>query len=143
MRFSRITLVTAGLAFASGAAFALPPMFQHANVMTVSPDIPAAQAKVKFGKSDNGNTTIDLVVKYLAEPEKLRPRAATYVVWVGEDKDAPPQNVGALKVDGHRKATLKTITPLHAFRLFVTAEADGQVQQPTGPRLIWTDRNPS
>jgi len=143
MRFSRITLMMAGLALASCAAFALPPMFQHANVMNVSPDIPAAQAKVKFGKSDNGNTTINLEVKYLAEPEKLQPRAATYVVWVSEDKDAPPQNVGALMVDKHRKATLRTVTPLHTFRLFVTAEADGQVQMPTGPRLIWTERNSS
>jgi hypothetical protein len=44
-------------------------------------------------------------------------------------------------VDNHRKATLKTITPLQTFQLFVTAEASGQVQAPTGTRLIWIDHN--
>ena len=140
MKMSRIALLTAGLALVSSACFALPPMFQHANVMNTSPDIPAAQAKVKFGKTDNGNTTIDLVVKHLAEPEKLLPRASTYVVWVSEDRDAAPTNVGALMVDRNRKGTLRTLTPLHTFKLFVTAEASGQAQQPTGTRLIWIDR---
>ena len=136
----RKTLVTALLALAPAAAFALPPMFQHANTMNVSPDIPAAKGQVKFSKSDNGNTTINLTVKYLAEPQKLQPPAAIYVVWVSADKDSQPQNIGSLKVDDKRKGTLRTVTPLHTFRLFVTAEADGQIQTPTGQRLLWVER---
>lgn len=141
MRFSRITLITAILALAPVSAYALPTMFQHANTMSVSPDIPAAQGTVKFGKSDNGNTTISMVVKYLAEPEKLVPPAATYVVWAHADKDAAPQNIGSLAVDKHRKGSLKTVTPFHSFRLFVTAEPNGQIQAPTGQRLLWIERN--
>lgn len=140
MNISRITLMTALLALAPSAAYALPSLFQHANTMNVSPDIPAAQGKVKFGKTDNGNTTIDLVVKYLAEPQKLAPPAAIYVVWVNAGQDAQPQNIGSLKVDAKRKGTLKTITPMHTFKLFVTAEANGEVQAPTGERLLWIER---
>jgi hypothetical protein len=133
--------VTAILALAPISAYALPTMFQHADNMSVSPDIPAAQGKVKFAKADNGNTSIDLIVKYLADPQKLQPPSATYVAWVSPDKDSPAQNIGALQVNGNRKGTLKTVTPLHTFELFVTAEASGQVQAPTGERLIWIDHN--
>ena len=141
MRTSHIALVTVLLALSPVVAYALPVMFQHANTMNVSPDVPAAQGKVKFGKTDNGNTAISLVVKYLADPAKLQPAASIYVVWVGPDKDSPAQNIGSLKVDSHRQGTLKTVTPLHEFRLFVTAEADGQVQAPLGTQLLWSEHN--
>jgi hypothetical protein len=81
------------------------------------------------------------VVRYLADPAKLQPAASIYVVWVSPDKDSPAQNLGALKVDDHRKGTLRTTTPLHSFRLFVTAEADGQVQMPTGTNLLWIEHS--
>jgi hypothetical protein len=141
MRTSKIALVTAALALAPMTAFALPSIFQHATTMSVSPDIPAAQGKVKFDKTNDGNVSINLSVKYLADPQKLQPPAAIYVVWVSADKDSPAQNVGALKVDKDREGTLKSVTPLHAFQLFVTAEANGQTQTPTGTRLLWTEHN--
>jgi hypothetical protein len=99
MRISHVTLVTTLLALAPISAYALPTMFQHADTMSVSLDIPAAQGKVKFGKADNGNTSIDLMVKYLAEPQKLQPPEAIYVAWVSQDQDSPAQNLGALMVD--------------------------------------------
>jgi hypothetical protein len=34
-------------------------------------------------------------------------------------------------VNDHRKGTLKTVTPLNDFELFVTAETDSQTQVPT------------
>jgi hypothetical protein len=139
MKISRITLVTVILALAPISAYALPTMFQRAHSMSVSGDIPAAEGKVKFNHTDNGNTSIDLIVKYLAEPQSLQPPSNTYVAWVSLDKNSPAQNVGALQVNDHRKGTLKTVTSLQKFQLFVTAEANGQVQTPTGSRLIWTE----
>jgi hypothetical protein len=141
MKTSRIPLVMVLLALApiTGYSFALPTLFQHATLMSVSPDLPAAQARVKFAKTDNGNISIYLMVKYMAEPHKLQPPASVYVAWVRADQDSTPQNVGAIKVNGHRNGDLKTDTPLQVFELFVTAENDGQVQTPTGQRLIWTN----
>jgi hypothetical protein len=141
MRTSHITLVTAALALSPITAYARPSIFQHAVTMMVSPDIPAAQGKVKFDKTDDGNVAVILSVKYLADPQKLQPPAAIYVVWVSSDKDSPAQNIGALKVDNDREGKLKTVTPLRAFQLFVTAEANGQIQEPTGTKLLWTDFN--
>ncbi len=52
MRTSHITMVTVALALSPITAYALPSIFQHAVTMNVSPDIPAAQGKVKFDKTD-------------------------------------------------------------------------------------------
>ena len=109
--------------------------------MSVSPDIPVAQGKVKFDKTNDGNVSVNLSVKYLADPQKLQPPAVIYVVWVSSDKDSPAQNIGAIKVDKDREGSLKSVTPLHAFQLFVTVEANGQIQAPVGPRLLWTEFN--
>jgi len=141
MRPTRMALATLVLALSPVAVFAANGIFTHATAMTVSPDIPAAQGKVKFSKTNDGNIAIHLSVKYLADPQKLQPPAAIYVVWVGRDKDSVPQNIGALKVEKDREGTLKSVTPLHAFQLFVTAEANGQVQEPVGTKLLWVDYN--
>jgi len=141
MRSTRITLVALALALSPITAFALPDMFKHATAMNVSPEIPAAKGEVKFGKTDDGNISIHLSVKYLADPQKLQPPAAIYVVWVSKDKDSPAQNVGALNIEKDREGKIKTVTPFHAFQLYVTAEANGEVQVPAGTRLLWIDYN--
>ena len=139
MRLTRMALTTLALTLSSVAVFAANGIFTDATSMNVSPDIPAAQGKVKFSKTNDGNIAINLSVKYLADPQKLQPPAAIYVVWVGKDKDSTRQNVGALKVEKDREGSLKSVTPLHAFQLFVTAEANGQVQEPVGTKLLWID----
>lgn len=141
MRSTRITLVALALALSPITAFALPDMFKRATAMNVSPEIPAAKGEVHFGKTDDGNISIHLSVKYLADPQKLQPPAAIYVVWVSKDKDSPAQNIGALNVEKDREGKIKTVTPFHAFQLYVTAEANGEVQAPTGTRLLWIDYN--
>ncbi len=141
MRISHVAVMTALLALSPTIAFSRPMMFHRAIKMQVSPDVPAAQGKVKYDKSDNGNISIQLEVRYLAEPQKLQPTASVYVVWVSADKDSPAQNIGALIVDNQRKGILKSTTPLQSFELFVTAETNGQIQAPTGQRLLWTDHN--
>ncbi|MBI3549272.1 MAG: hypothetical protein HY078_09550 [Elusimicrobia bacterium] len=132
------TLLIAVSALAAAGAFSgcatSPPL-------STSPLIPAAEAKVKFERTRNDNTEINLRVKHLAEPEKLTPPAHTYVAWMRSSKDAAPQNIGALVVDKNLTGELQSLTPMHSFELFVTAEASGQVQQPTGKPLLWTNYN--
>ncbi len=117
-------------------------MFKHPDSMNVSADIPAAKGDVKFAKTDNGNTSINLTLEYLADPQKLQPPATIYVVWVRADQGSAAQNIGALKVDDKRKGTLKTVTPMVGFDLFVTPEQTGQAQEPTGKQLFWTSHRP-
>ena len=89
--------------------------------LTASSQLPAAEGQVKFAPTKNGNTSVDVSVKHLAHPERLNPPASTYVVWIQRAADAAPQNIGALKVDDQLNGELRTVTPLGAFDLFVTA----------------------
>lgn len=107
--------------------------------LSASSSLPAAEGTLKCGKAANDNTGIDLKVKHLASPDRLTPPAAVYVVWTKPDKDAAPQNIGALEVDSDLVGRLKTVTPLRRFELFVTAEATGQTPAPTGPPLLWAN----
>ena len=74
-----------------------------------------------------------------APTEKLSPPAGNYVVWTRATTGAPAQNIGELKVDKDLNGELNAETPLHSFDLFVTVEASGQVQEPSGQRLLWTN----
>jgi len=55
------------------------------------------------------------------------------------DKDATPQNIGALEVDGDLSGRLKTVTAQRRFELFVTGEATGQAPSPSGEPLLWAN----
>jgi len=109
--------------------------------MSTSPTMPASEAKAKFSVTKNDNTGIVLTVKHLAHPEKLTPPANFYVVWTHDANGAAPQNIGIMKIDKDLNGRLDAETPLHSFDLFVTAENNGQVQQPTGQHLIWITYN--
>lgn len=93
---------------------------------------------MQLSTSKNDNTKIDLRVEHLAQPDKLTPRSYYYVVWAKANKDAAPQNIGALSVDHGLAGRLQTEIPLHSCELFLTAEASGESRQPTGERLLWT-----
>jgi hypothetical protein len=106
--------------------------------LSTSPSMPAAEGTVRFGTTKNDNTSIVLRVRHLAHPEKLTPPAANYVVWTKANKDAAPQNIGALLVDSNLDGSMVAETPLKSFDLFVTAEAAGGTQMPAGAPLLWT-----
>jgi hypothetical protein len=106
--------------------------------LSVSPTIPAAEGTIKIKKMSDGNTSVYVLVKHMAAPEKLTPPAVTYVVWIRANKDAEPQNVGMLSVDKNLNGELETTTPLNSFDLMITGEISGQVQKPSGQPLLWT-----
>lgn len=106
--------------------------------MTVSPAMPSAEGMVRLGPTTNDNTSIDLTVEHLAKPERLTPPASVYVVWTKPAEAEEAQNIGALKVDEELTGRLTTVSPLHSFELFVTAEPNAQVTEPSGDPLLWT-----
>jgi hypothetical protein len=103
--------------------------------MVSSPDIPAAQGTVRATPGENGNTTLRVFVRHLAPPQKVRPDATTYVVWV-QPAGGAPQNMGALKVDDDLRGTLTTVTPLTSFEVFITVETSPKVQEPSAGNLL-------
>jgi hypothetical protein len=112
----------------------------NSPVMNVSPTIPSTEGTVTYGKVNNDNTSIALTVKHLPHPKKLTPPANNYVVWL-RPQGAAAQNMGELNVDDNLNGTMNTVTAIKKFDLFVTAEANAQVSQPTGAQLLWASHN--
>jgi hypothetical protein len=106
--------------------------------LQASSDVPAAQGELKLRTGDSGNTKLNVEVAHLAEPEKVRPGATNYVVWV-QSPQGPPQNVGALKVGDDRKGELATTTPYSEFQLFITAEPNPTAAMPSSERLMFAN----
>lgn len=128
-----LTLLLAAAAAVSASGCA------GAEKLSASSALPAAEGTLKCEKAANDNTAIDLKVKHLANPDRLTPPASVYVVWLKVDKDATPQNIGALEVDGDLSGRLKTVTALRRFELFVTGEATGQSPTPSGEPVLWAN----
>lgn len=108
-------------------------------VLTPSSDVPAGVGSVKVNQGANGNSEIHLEVRHLAPAARVAPGATTWVVWTRAVSGNPvAQNAGALLLndaEGH----LDTVSPLHAFQIFLTAEPSAQVNAPTGKPQFLTD----
>ncbi|MCA6074635.1 hypothetical protein [Fulvivirga sedimenti] len=96
--------------------------------------VPSAEGSVSVKKGDNNNYNIDLNVKRLAEPDRLSPPMAVYVVWM-ETTQSGVQNLGQLETStkGFSKmlsSSLKTVTPYQPTSFFITAEDDALSNYP-------------
>jgi hypothetical protein len=104
--------------------------------MTTSNDVPGAQGTIKSSRGQNGNTALEVEVKHLAAPERVEAGATTYIVWGRALGQGMSQNLGALRVDSDLRGTLKTVTPMRSFDVFITAEASPTVMSPTNTQLL-------
>lgn len=90
--------------------------------------VPAAEGTVSIKQDNNKNYNIDLTVNQLAEPGRLTPPKAVYVVWM-ESSESGVQNIGQLKTSkkGFSRmlsSSIKTVTPHKPTGFFITAEDD-------------------
>lgn len=105
---------------------------------------PAARGYVKVHTDKNKNHEIKVKIYNLAEPERLDPPGSTYVVWMDTD-DNETRNIGQIKSTKKTfskalKASLETNTPYKPSRIYVTAEEDGNVQEPGNRIILTTER---
>lgn len=104
--------------------------------LTAAALVPSATGELDVGKDKNGNTKIELKVKHLAQPGRLTPPKAGYVVWI-QGSGAEATNEGQLTVNNDLNANLTTVTPLRNFAVFVTAEDDPRgAKAPAGPEVL-------
>ena len=96
----------------------------------VSEVVPAAEAVVKVEEDDNKNYSIELEVKNLASPDRLRPERRYYVVWM-VTKEHGTINIGRLDINRKNSGELDTNTPYEPIRIFITAEDDPQPVLPS------------
>jgi hypothetical protein len=88
--------------------------------------VPAAEGTVTYKQDNNKNYIIDLSVDRLADPSRLTPPKAVYVVWM-ETSQSGVQNIGQLVtatkgLSGRLTSSLKTVTPHKPTGFFITAE---------------------
>jgi hypothetical protein len=106
--------------------------------LRASTAVPAAEGHVKVAAGDNGNTKLDINVKHLARPDKLAAGATSFVVWARSPMElsAPPQNLGALRVNDDLEGSLQTVTPLKQLDLTITPEMSPAASAPTGAPVM-------
>lgn len=125
-----VALLSASTATMSSAATLL---------MGPSPEIPAAEGRVKTKLTSNKNTQLELKVKHLAPPARISPGTAVFVVWVrGLALGAEATNLGALRLNKNLSGKLRAITPMTAFDVFLTCEPIQTVTMPGGRELMLT-----
>lgn len=103
--------------------------------MTNTQSAPAAAGVVHVSKDPNGNTKLQIKVKYLAQPSSLTPAKAAYVVWVQVRCHAAKEQ-GVLTVGSDRSGTIETVTPYDQFVVFVTAGSSPQLVMPSGEEVL-------
>nr|WP_294941792.1 hypothetical protein [uncultured Mucilaginibacter sp.] len=109
-------------------------------VFAKSAIVPSAEGWVKVSKDDNNNYKVELRVKRLADPKRLTPSKACYVVWMTTN-GAQSKNIGQLKTDesffsSMLQASLITVTPNKPTGFFITAESDSEVTDYTGSVVV-------
>ncbi|MEO8567802.1 MAG: hypothetical protein ABI419_01655 [Ginsengibacter sp.] len=124
------------------AAFSLSSCAKKMTFGTSSV-VPAAEGSVKIKSDKNKNTSIDLKVERLADPQRLNPSKKTYVVWM-ETAGNGTKNIGSLNtssgfLSGKLKSSLKTVTPYKPTGFFITAEDDASVQYANGQVVLRTN----
>ena len=105
--------------------------------------VPAAEGTVKVTKDNNKNYKIHVSLSNLAEPQRLQPSKAMYVVWMDTDNNAT-QNIGQINTSsgffgGKKKSSFETVSSSKPTRIFLTAEDDAKVQYPGEQRVLSTD----
>ena len=103
--------------------------------------VPAARGYVSVKKDKNSNFAIEVHIANLAEVGRLQPPKASYVIWMEGDGQTT-KNIGQLlstekMFNKSLKASFVTVSTIRPSRIFITAEADGNVQYP-GTMVILT-----
>jgi hypothetical protein len=101
------------------------------NTSTV---VPAAEGVVKIKKDSNKNSSVDIKIKNLAEPERLEYPKSVYVVWMVTEENGI-KNIGQLissksMFSSQLEGSLKTTTPFEPRRIFITAEDSSDISMP-------------
>lgn len=109
--------------------------------------VPSAEGTVAVKQDSNDNYNIDLRVKRLADPSRLTPPKAIYVVWM-ETTNSGVQNLGQLNtstkgLSNMLSSSLKTVSSHQPTAFFITAEDNSDGNYPgstvvmrTGPIVI-------
>ena len=104
-----------------------------------SVQVPAARGNVTYSKDKNNNYVIKLEISYLAEPNRLQPPKAAYVVWLESDQSSNPINLGQIVGTSKLKIKFETVSSSKPKRIFITAEDDPTIHYPGSYLVLETN----
>jgi len=125
-RFAWVALITLLLAAAAWA---------REDKLTNTGVAPAAQGKVITSTDSNGNTSVEIQVEHLANPQSLKPAKEAYLVWV-QPSGQSAQLLGALRVGDDMKGSVKGSTPFTNFDVIITAEDQLKAGTPSSTVIL-------
>lgn len=96
---------------------------------------PAAKGTVITSTDSNGNTSVEVKVEHLANPQSLKPAKEAYLVWV-QPSGQSPQLLGALRVGDDLKGSVKGSTPFTNFDVIITAEDQLKADMPSSTVIL-------
>lgn len=99
---------------------------------------PAARGYITVNDDKNKNYVIKVELMYLAEANRMNPPKKTYVVWM-ESNNNPTQNIGQIITSSKLKVSFETVSSTKPTKVFITAENDPTVQNPTSEVVLATD----
>jgi Flp pilus assembly protein CpaB len=97
----------------------------------VSQITPAADISAKIKKQEAPNYQVSITANNLANSERLEPSKKIYVIWATSEAGIT-RNAGHFTHKNAEKATYKSSFPYKPIEIFITAEDDEGVCQPTG-----------
>jgi hypothetical protein len=103
--------------------------------LLAGPLVPGAVGRASYEHDRNRNIKLAISASHLAPPERLMPAKTAYVVWL-KLSNGQPQNAGVLKVNNDLQGSFRTVTPMNAFDIVITAEDNPASTQPTGPEVL-------
>jgi len=106
--------------------------------------VPAAQGTVTVKTDNNKNYVVQIEIFNLAEPQRLQPPKQMYMVWMLTDQDMT-RNIGQIKTSSgtfskNLKATFESVTSFRPVKIFITAEDDPNVQNPSWEIVLTTSQ---
>lgn len=110
---------------------------------STSPVAPAARGYAKIKKDKNKNYNIQVSISNLAEVDRLPGNRKVYVLWMGSNGENP-KNMGRIDSDTKRfskklTASFHSVSSTKPTRIFITAEEDGNTQQPGNYEVLSTE----
>lgn len=126
----------------SVAGFSLLSSCAKKAIFLNSTVVPAAKGTVKIKKDKNKNYVIKVQIMNLAEPSRLQPPKAIYVVWMVSD-NLNPKNIGQIKsssnfMSSKLTAYFETVSAVKPNKIFITAEDDANIQYPVSQIILTT-----
>lgn len=108
-----------------------------------SPVVPAAEGTVKVKKDDNNNYSVRIKLERLAEPSRLSPPKALYIVWMTTEQ-GDPVNIGQITTSKSffssiLESSLTTVVTQKPTGFFITAENESAITYPDGVTVLRTN----